>query len=93
VPFFSPRLDLILWWEFQSLACRSPACRIDQKLHPTDWLKALPQSTLVELMQRRCQYMTAAAVRSSKMNSSETIYGLKASTTVEVTQLENQIFA
>jgi hypothetical protein len=34
-----------------------PVCRVAKKQHPTDWLEKLPQSTLVELLQRRSQVL------------------------------------
>jgi hypothetical protein len=71
---------------------RLPTCRVDEKLHPTDWLESLPQSTLVDLMQRRCRYIAAAAVQSLGMKSCRKIHGLKALTTWEITRLESHIF-
>jgi hypothetical protein len=69
----------------------SPACRVNKKLHPTSWLESLPQSTLVDLMQRRYRYLAAAAVRSLDIKSSERIFTLKGLTTPEVAQLGHQI--
>ena len=71
---------------------RLPACRVDEKLHPTVWLESLPQSMLVDLMQRRCRYIAAAAVNSLGMKSCEKIHSLKPLTTWEITQLESHIF-
>ena len=36
-------------------------CRVAKKQHPTDWLEKLPQSTLVELLQRRSQVVGGLA--------------------------------
>ena len=45
----------------------SHACRVDKEMHPTDWLEALPQSTLVDLMQRRCS-LVGGRIRGSVTN-------------------------
>jgi hypothetical protein len=59
--------------------------------HPTEWLEALPQSTLLDLMQCRCRYLCAAARICEK--SGERVVNLKALTTDQITKLESQIIS
>jgi hypothetical protein len=44
-----------------------PSHRVEAKLHPTDWLEALPKSALIELMKMRCQAIGGAAMTYMRM--------------------------
>ena len=60
-------------------------------MHPTEWLEALPQSTLLDLMRCRCCYIGAAAKICGQ--NSERVVKLKALSNVEISQLESQIIS
>jgi hypothetical protein len=56
-------------------------------MHATDWLEALPQSTLVELMQRRCCLIGGVA-RGKVTRDTTALFRL---TSEEIEQYENDI--
>ena len=70
-----------------SLYCSLPTCRADAKMHPTNWLEALPQSTLVSVMNVRCSSIGGAAA-SSVTRTDNTVQALSCE---EIKQLEDKI--
>jgi hypothetical protein len=66
-----------------------PACMCrDSGGQPTDWLEALPQSTLIDVMQRRCRLLVAVERHRSPSNQPAFITGV---TKQEMIQLESRM--